>query len=272
MNEQVFNNKIYYRTNKFEKDRQTIVFVHGLSGSSSAWIKFEDKFKDEYNILTFDLRGHGKSIKFKKYNDYSMYAFAQDLDELIIFLNIKNFILISHSFGTLIAQEYLKKHKKLVKATVFLSPNFIIGKRFIDKLVKHSTTPVLLLNKFPFSTKPAKHIDYSKYLNTGDWNIPRTIADVTNTGFRVYLNCTRQTCKLDYSKLLKDLQIPTLIIHGKKDSVFPVENSKQMSKKIKNSKLIILNNADHILVLNYFKQVSDSIQNFIKALPPSNQF
>lgn len=33
--------KIYYRCNKFTKTRKTLVLVHGLTGSSSAWIPYE---------------------------------------------------------------------------------------------------------------------------------------------------------------------------------------------------------------------------------------
>ena len=64
MQEYIFQpKKIYYRKNDFRPDCPTLVFIHGISGSSSAWLLYEKKFKDQYNILTFDLRGHGNSWK-----------------------------------------------------------------------------------------------------------------------------------------------------------------------------------------------------------------
>jgi pimeloyl-ACP methyl ester carboxylesterase len=51
-------------------------------------------------------------------------------------------------------------------------------------------------------------------------------------------------------------------VHGKKDSIFPVENSILMAEKIKNSKLVLLEKADHIVVLNNFIEVSDAIEEF----------
>ena len=87
---------ICYRTNDFQVKRQTLIFIHGLSGSSSAWLEYENKFGSTYNILTFDLRGHGKSAKPKKYKDYEIANIVKDIGDLIEYLGIKNYILISH--------------------------------------------------------------------------------------------------------------------------------------------------------------------------------
>ena len=64
------NEKIYYRKNKFLK-RPTIVFVQGLSGTSSGWIPYEKILGKKYNVLSLDLRGHGKSFRPKYFKDYS---------------------------------------------------------------------------------------------------------------------------------------------------------------------------------------------------------
>jgi pimeloyl-ACP methyl ester carboxylesterase len=206
MEEFIFDDrKIYYRKNKFEPNKQTIVFIHGVSGSSSAWILYEEKFRNDYNILTFDLRGHGKSHRYKRYKDYKIDEFNEDLYQLIKFLKIEKFIMISHSYGTFVALEFISKHKKYVEAAILLSPNYNVNlmptskpfKAFLDIATKF---------KFPISNKKIrKHIDYSKYINTGDYDIKRTIADLDNTGLKVYFMCTKQTFLLNYEKLLNKI-------------------------------------------------------------------
>ena len=99
----LFERGIYYRTNDFRSNRQTLVFIHGLTGSSSAWLEYEKRFQADFNILTFDLRGHGKSNKPKRYQDYEIRDFVQDIDELVKHLRIEKFTMISHSFGVVIA-------------------------------------------------------------------------------------------------------------------------------------------------------------------------
>ena len=264
MKEFLFQEKIYYRTNEFDVVKPTLVFVHGLSGSSSAWVKYEEKFEKHYNILSFDLRGHGKSTKPKKYEEYEIWKFVEDLHQLLDFLDIKKPILVSHSFGTLIALGFLMKYQNDLLAAIFLSPGFVVGKRFLDKIVKPFLTFTHVLEILPFSSKPAGHIDYSKYLNTGDWNIPRMIADIGNTSLRVYLHCTKQSYAFDAEDFLSKIRVPVLLMHGKKDTIFPMENSIFMAHKIPNSRLSLLDDANHILPLNFFPEVSQEIQNFVE--------
>lgn len=254
---------IYYRVNEIIPGRPTLVFLHGLSGSSSAWSKYEEIFKNKYNILSLDLRGHGKSLRPKKYQDYKIKYFTEDLFELINFSQIKDFTLISHSFGTLVALEFLAEHQHLVKSAVFLSPSFNVSNRKAAFAIKPFLNIAKIIEVFPQAKKIGSHINYEPYLNTGDWNLRRTTADIRNTGLRSYVFSMRQIYELNHENLLPRIKIPILIIHGGKDTIFPVENSKIMSKKINNSKLILLKRANHILVFNNFSEVSKAIEDFV---------
>lgn len=256
-------NKIYYRVNEFKSGRPTIVFVHGLSGSSSAWIKYEKKFEDKFNLLTFDLRGHGQSPRYYKYEDYKIESFAEDIYELIKFLEIKEFVLAGHSFGALIVLEFVRRHEDLVKSIILLSPNTTVNKRMLAKIIKPLLFLSRLISWLPLFPKNGGHVDYSRFPNTGDWNIFRILADIRNTGLNVYLYGSRQAYKFDCEKYLSEIHIPALIIHGKKDTIFPVKNSIMMSKKIKNSRIIILENANHIIVLNNFFEINGAIETFV---------
>ncbi|MFA5841878.1 MAG: alpha/beta hydrolase [Candidatus Paceibacterota bacterium] len=255
---------IYYRINDFEPTRPTLVFVHGLSGSSSAWFPYEKIFQTKYNILSYDLRGHGKSAKPPKYGDYCLDNFADDLACLVASQKIENCVLISHSFGTLISLLFLSKYPNRVRAAVFLSPSFAVSKRKLAKATRPFLSLVNLLRPFPFHPKTGKHIDYSLYPNSGDWNIPRMIADVGNTTLRVYLYCTKQSYGFDQENFLQKINIPVLLIHGKKDTIFPADNSVFMSQKIKGSEIILIPNADHIIALNNVKEITEATRDFVE--------
>lgn len=53
--------------------------------------------------------------------------------------------------------------------------------------------------------------------------------------------------KYDASKIIKDLNIPILIVHGKRDIQVPVSDSINLSESNINSKLLVLENMNHIL-------------------------
>lgn len=254
---------IYYRMNEFKSNRPTLLFIHGISGSSSAWKLYEEKFVDKYNLVTFDLRGHGKSAKLPNLEDYAISKFAEDVFELVIYLKIESFILISHSFGVLIALEFMTKHMDMVEKVIFLSPNCAPNQITAAKIIRPLFKFVGLLKFLPFNPTAKGHVDYNRFKNTGDWNIPRMIADVGNTSLRVYLFGSRQSYEVNYKAVVDKINVPALVMHGKKDSIFPVAGGIKFAQKIKKSKLILLDQADHILVLNYFPEISLAISDFV---------
>ncbi len=267
MKEYYFNEgKIFYRVNDFKLDRVTVVFVHGVSGSSSAWVEFEKIFGDRYNILSLDLRGHGKSFKYSKSSDYNIKNFSEDIFGLLKSVGIQKCILVSHSYGTFIVLEFFAEHRDMVSGLVLLSPGLVTVKELPARMINKVLGINKLFELFPIGKKTGVHIDYQKYLNSGDWNIKRTWADIRNTTLRAYLYSIRQVCYFDRDDLWSKIEVPALIVHGRRDTIFPVKNSFQIKEKIKNSELVIIENSDHIIVLNNAKEVSEAISGFLNKM------
>lgn len=263
MHEYIFSpKKIYYRKNIFKVGRPTLVFVHGISGNCGAWLLYEKKFEKKYNVLTFDLRGHGKSGKPRNLEDYKIKNFSNDLFDLVKFLNIDKFTLIGHSFGSLIVFEFIKNHMEMVDKLILVSSYFAPNKIMVGKVIRPFLSLSRLFKYFSFDQSVGEHVDYSNFINTGDWNLRRMKADIKNTSLRVYMYGLIQGYKANYEKMLKKISIPTLIVHGKQDTIFPIRYALAMHKKIKNSKIIIVEDMNHMSVLNNFKEVSGAIEDF----------
>lgn len=269
MQEHIFEDRIYYRTNKFKPNKITLVFAHGVSGSSSAWYPYEkifnEKYQNKYNILTYDIRGHGMSKKYPNYSDYEIKNFTADLHDLISYLKIPKFILISNSFAGLVHLEYLKEHIEEVTANIFTSPEIYLGEGFkgkIMRLILKIFTGIISL--LPFNPKPRGHVDYSKHIGSTDWNIKRNLADIRNTGLHAHFFTLRQSLSPKQNYDLEKINVPTLIIHGEKDTMVPIENSIRMSKLIKNSEFISIENIDHNTAHNAVREISEAIENFIE--------
>mgnify|MGYP003393600537 CR=1 FL=1 len=254
---------IYYRTNTFEPGRPTLVFIHGLTGSSSSWWPYEKIFENKYNILNYDIRGHGKSKKFTNYADYAIKKFAEDLHDLTTHIKLSKFVLIGHSMGTLIVAEYEKLYADDVLGLIFLSPIFGLEKSFIGKISR----PILQLSKildfFPFSPKSGHHIDYTKFLNTTDWSAKRIFFDSRNTTLRIHLYCLKQFFFSREKHVLEKIKVPTLIVHGIKDTISKVDNAVALSKKIKNSELVLIPETNHFFVLNNLRETVRVIESFM---------
>jgi pimeloyl-ACP methyl ester carboxylesterase len=257
--------RIYYRTNDFKSDRLTLVFIHGVSGSSSAWLPYEKIFENKYNILTYDIRGHGLSKKYPNYEDYEIKNFAKDLHDLVTYLNISKFISISNSFGGLIMLEYLKRYRETVIANIFTSPGVYVGEGFKAKIFRLVTKILIgIVDIFPFNSKPRGHVDYKKYIGSTDWSIGRNLADIRNTGLRAHFYTLRQSFNKNQEYNLEKINVPTIIMHGEKDSMVPIKNALRMRDEIKNSEFIQIPNIDHNTAHNAVKIMSEEIESFIE--------
>lgn len=258
---------IYYRYSDFKPGRPTLFLVHGVSGSSSAWLPYEPEFESKYNVLSLDLRGHGKSVRLDSYKDYSIAGFSEDLYQLLLYCKVEKCILVSNSFGTIIALDFISKHQDMLNGLVFISPHFAIDKMRRARLIKPFLTSLVKLRpSFTPIKKTGIHIDYSKYVNTGDWNVRRTLADVGNTGPEAYLYAVTQTYDFNGEDILKEIRVPTLIIHGARDSIFPLKYAEMMAARIRNSEMVILEDADHIIVINWSRKVIEIMNAFLSKL------
>ena len=72
---------------QLEGEGKTIVFVHGLSDSLNYWTVLTAKLKNQYEVLSFDLRGHGNSSDDDSLTTIDLYQ--EDLYQLLNALNNK---------------------------------------------------------------------------------------------------------------------------------------------------------------------------------------
>jgi pimeloyl-ACP methyl ester carboxylesterase len=268
MQEYFFKDSLYYRTNDFKENRPTLVFIHGLTGSSSSWASYEEIFENKYNVLMYDLRGHGQSKRFPNYEDYEIKKLAEDLNELVSYLKINKFVLISHSFGTLVSGEYIKLFPKGPNGSIFFSPIFEGEKNITGKIMYQLLKLTKIFSILPFRPKKnGRHFYYEKLFpyHMSDWNPKRVWIDSRNTTLRAHLFCLRQSVEPSQDYQFEKVKIPTLIFQGTHDTMASVKNATALSKAIKNSKLI-LEKCNHFYTLNCIKETSRIIESFIEKM------
>ncbi|MCF6278082.1 MAG: alpha/beta hydrolase [Anaerolineales bacterium] len=83
---------------------ETLVFIHGLGSSSRDWEYQVPFFAEYYQVLTYDVRGHGRSGK--PAGPYSVAMFAADLANLLKKLKIGSAHLAGLSMGGWIAFQF----------------------------------------------------------------------------------------------------------------------------------------------------------------------
>lgn len=266
MHEFYFDSRgLSYRASRLEPARRTLVFIHGLTGSCSAWYDYEEIFEETHNIISVDIRGHGKSTKHKTLDDYAIEKFADDISNLLRQMEIEQFILVAHSFGTLIALELALRHAGRVQALVLLSPAYDVQNIRSTAMMPVLKIAATLLGLYPFLAPIRGRTDYSKYRRTGDFNFWRGYTDIRNTSVRVHVFCLLQTYLYDQASKWDRLAVPIMVIHGRKDRIIPVRQAERMKASLPHIELLVLEHTDHILILNDVPVVAAEIKRFLDA-------
>ena len=93
-----------------------LIFIMGTTGSIQTWAGFEDRFTDEYNVITFDNRGMGGSERGE--GAISVRSMAEDVSAMLKALDIPRAHIVGWSLGSAVAQELAINHPDQVISLV----------------------------------------------------------------------------------------------------------------------------------------------------------
>jgi pimeloyl-ACP methyl ester carboxylesterase len=96
---------LHHRTHVLGEDRDWVVLVHGAGGSSSIWFRQLRAYREEFNVLLVDLRGHGGSagiIDGRERKPYTFEALSREVVDVLDHLGIRDAHFVGISLGCLI--------------------------------------------------------------------------------------------------------------------------------------------------------------------------
>ena len=247
------NKKIYFQNKKGiqlcgvlvapdNKNHPVVILCHGFHSTkdNSTNTRLHSMLKDN-NIASFrcDFFGHGESKG--KFEDITISEAVDDTINAIKILKEKGYTkigIIGASFGGITSLITAAKSKDLL----FLGLK-CPASNFLEIELKHRSKE-----------------------NLQEWK---------QNGFSFYENEEGERYRLNYN-FFNDLKknngfvfadkinIPTLIVHGNKDTIVPVEQSKLIHKLIPNCELEIIPNADHRFSKpEHFNKMIELLFNFI---------
>lgn len=100
---------------------EPVVLVHGFIVNGESWKKttlYTDLLKSGYQVVSFDMRGNGKSDKPHDASFYANDAEAKDIMGLLNSLNIKKYAVVGYSRGSIITARLLVLDKRVKKAVI----------------------------------------------------------------------------------------------------------------------------------------------------------
>ncbi len=263
-----------------EPGRPVLVFIHGHTGSHGKYVQYQQAFKDRFQVLAYDQRGHGDSDKPIGTGDaenealYSIERLVDDLEGLLqaTGLHAIDHVVIGHSLGGRVALAYALTKPSRLKGVVAISTSagFQGGSRdAMTRVVEHYKHDVRPMTKERVLEESLK-VAYSTRHFREHADVMAEEAEKrlkTSPVARVFTLLGFAT--QDLTPRLREITVPVLVMHGQRDGVVPWANGMRIHESIPGSRALFLPKSSHQLLDENKKEAIECIDAFLAAILPS---
>lgn len=244
------NKKIYYEV---EGEGKPLILLHGWLASSETMKPLQQHLSRNFKVYNVDIIGFGKSeLPDKPMNTND---FGDFLAKFIEQLNIENPILIGHSHGGRTVINYAGRKLGKINKIVLIDSAGIKPKRSINYYIKIYTYKIVkkILKLFPKNLERIREKVLNKF-GSADY---KASPEILRKTMNIIINENQK-------EIMKNINVPTLMIWGDKDTATPLNDAKQMEKLIPNSGIAVLEGTGHFSYLEKLPQCCIILDEFLK--------
>ncbi len=242
-----------------KKGNPAVVFLHGWLGNKTHWKKvYSHLQKRDFLVIAPDIRGFGKSDSPKRKTQYSFEDIALDVDLILREERLDKAAIVGYSMGGMIALTFSNLFPKRVASLAL----FMSGYKgpSDNKALKRKLNELSNILRYRKQGQRRKRtIDFSRH----SYLVSSFEAGVNeSTPFSV-LSSLENIMLFDSRSFLPKIKAMTLVVAGKKDVLVPKRLSEHIAKKIKNSKMVLVD-YDHTFPVKYPDAARKLIEGFLK--------
>jgi 3-oxoadipate enol-lactonase len=238
---------------------EPLLFIHGLTSSSRSWKKQVPLFSQHYRVITFDIRGHGRSDK--HIEPYSIELFASDARELMRAMGIGSAHVVGFSMGGMVAFQLAVDAPELVRSLVAVNCCPEGSMRTFNNGVECFKHMIFL----PLRGKRENMPDSDKQTEStpNAENPHRSIIQRMAVNNKLaYANAFGALLKWSVADRLADINCPTLMITSDADFV-PVSIKQGYASKMPCAEVVVINNSRHSAPRERTEEFNDILLKFV---------
>ena len=240
---------IAYQARLASKPVGSLFFVHGSGGDHHKWDGQMQQLPQQFNGVVIDLPGHAASsgplLK-------TIAEGAKLLRKLPNLLNLHRPIwLVGHSMGSAMAISTALDYASQIDGLILIGAGsrMRVLPALLAALLEGKKDPTLLRWGFA-STTPIAIIE-------------RELSAFQQVPAEVLYNDFTACDHFDRSGDVARISLPTLLIVGEEDKLTPLKYSQQLHDYIPGSKLVVIPQAGHMVMLEKPAEVSQAIAEFV---------
>jgi 3-oxoadipate enol-lactonase len=226
---------------------EAIVLIHGHPFDHTMWQPQIDAFSGKYRVIVPDLRGYGKSSLPEsgenRFEDYST-----DIIQLLNFLGVDHFHVAGLSMGGQLAMEVYRQApgrvKSLILADTFAGLDTPEGKKArsdgADRMEREGMDG--------YANESIHKMIKPEHVTTMPDVAAHVMRMMTSTSPKAAATAMRaRSERIDYlNEVLPHINVPVLVVVGRRDEFTPVAKGEEMHAAIPGSKLVVIEDAGHM--------------------------
>lgn len=235
-----------------------VVLLHGgiIDAATLSWGGSIAPFADDQRVIALDLPGYGSSSRPDA--EYTTAYHTDVLGDFLDALNLSSISLVGVSMGGGIALRYALHNQSRVQSLVLVDSHGL-GRQLPNGYLTYVLSRLPKLNELSISLLK-RNRRLAKLALSGIVHDPDTLSrSVVDEFYRLLQRpdagrayrrwraseVERGGFRTDFSDRLEDLEVPTLLVHGTEDPIFPVRWSRRAADRIPEASLEIRPECGH---------------------------
>jgi len=261
-----------------EGDSPPVLLVHGLGGQWQNWLENIPRIARERRVLALDLPGHGRSEMPRE--KITIQGYGRAVDGFLERLGVGRAHVVGNSMGGFVSSELAIQFPERVERLVLVSaagisntslyraPALTIGR------VATALTAITAARHRSMAKRPiTRHAAIALVARHPSLLKPDLVWEglMKGAGKPGFDDALRANLEYDFRERLPEIQAPTLVVWGEKDSILSVHDAGEFERLIPDARKVVMEDTGHVPMVERPIAFNDLVMQFLAETGPAEE-
>jgi pimeloyl-ACP methyl ester carboxylesterase len=246
----------------YPSEQPAVVLLHGLGADSSSWVlQFEPLIGAGFRPIAPDITGFGASPYDGK--GWSVDQAAKRIADLLAQLNAVPAHVVGLSMGGVIAQQMALDFPRLARQLVLVSTFSYLRPDSLRGWLYFARRAILILTRGVRAQ--ARMVAWDLFPDPAQEPIREILIEqICRSDPRVYRKAMRALGRYNSSRRLHEIQVPTLVVTGGRDTTVSSRNQERLAQLIPGAEQVIIPDAGHAVTVDQADIFNRTLLDFLQ--------
>jgi 3-oxoadipate enol-lactonase len=235
-------------------DGPFVLFLHGIRGNRGNWSAQVDAFSRHYRAAAWDARGYGDSDDYAGALQFE--HFSGDVLRVAEHFGVQRMHLVGLSMGGRIARNVALRFPERLRSLTLVSttPGF-------DAMPAEDVRRFVTERQSAPTRESVRRLLGSRAEAQAFEALWQSVCAVRDEPYRKTLEAS---VAQDRGAPIENIRVPTLVVSGDEDSVYPPALARETARRIPEAELAMIEGAGHLVNLEQPRRFNEIVMDFIR--------